>query len=133
MKLYQQITATSWLRTSDNVVINAGGGTDYVALSAWMAAGNVPDDHYVPSQVTRYQAMQVMAMTPSKVHPPPATLFADVQAIVTATGGAMQLAWANQMYLYRNGPFLTPTLMAAVGLTSADVDRLFVAAVSLPP
>ena len=133
MKLYQQITASSWLRTSDNVVVNQGGNADYVALQAWLAAGNVPDDQYVPAQITRWQAMQVMASTPSRVHASPATLLTDVQAIVTATGGLMQLAWVNQLYLYRNGPFLTPALMAAVGLNPADVDRLFVAAVSLPP
>jgi hypothetical protein len=87
----------------------------------------------VPEQVTRWQAMQQMLATPSQVHPAPATLLSDVQAIVAATGGAMALAWANQQYLYRNGPFVTPALMAQVGLASADVDALFIAATALPP
>jgi hypothetical protein len=86
----------------------------------------------VPAQVTRWQAMQIMAATPSAISPAPATLLDDVEGIVGATGGAMALAWVNQLYLYRNGPFV-PALMTHVGFSSDQVDAMFIAAEQLPP
>lgn len=131
---YSQTSMLSWVRESDQVVIyQSPNDENYPALAAWLAAGNVLDNAIVPSQITRWQAWQIMLATPSFKNPSPATLFGDVQAIVTATGGTMQYAWANQQYLYRHGPFLTPALMAAVGVTSAQLDALFIAAQSLPP
>jgi hypothetical protein len=104
---------------------------DATWAQTWVVASVPPP--VVPAQISRWQAMQIMLATPSKVNAAPATLLSDVQAIVATTGGVMSLAWANQQFLYRHGPFLSPTLMAAVGLTDADVDALFIAAETLPP
>jgi hypothetical protein len=126
------------LRIDDGAVIPPDEDNgDYRAFLAWVAEGNEPDPApapppaAVPSQISRWQAWQIMLQTPSKIHPAPATLFSDVQAIVTATGGLMQLAWVNQQYLYRNGPFIGP-FKAQVGLSDEEIDALFIAAQSLP-
>jgi hypothetical protein len=99
----------------------------------WLYNGTVftPPVPSVPSQVTRWQAMQQMLVTPSAVHPTPATLFSDLQALVTATGGTMLLAWQNQQFVYRAGPFIAG-VMAPLGLTNAALDALFIAAETLP-
>ena len=138
MANYRLTTGTSVIRAADQATIpNDPLNRDWQDYQAWLAHGNAPDPApaipvVVPDAISRWQAMQVMLATPSAVHPPPATLFGDVQAIVTATGGPMQLAWANQQMLFRHGPFLTPALMAAVGITDAQIDALFVAALAYP-
>jgi hypothetical protein len=90
-----------------------------------------PPAPVVPAQVTRWQAMQQMLATPSFVHASPATVFSDMQTLVTTTGGTMLLAWQNQQFVYRNGPFIAG-VMAPLGLTSAALDTLFIAAALLP-
>jgi hypothetical protein len=108
----------------------------YQAYLAW-AENNTPDPAVpvlpaVPPQVTRWQAYSVMLATPSTVHPPPATLFSDVQAIAQATGGTVLLAWANQGYVYRHGPFVA-SIAAQLNLTDDRLDALFTAAAAIPP
>ena len=126
------------MRVADGAMIPADlANHDYQDFLVWQAQGNTPDPVpppvvIVPSQISRWQAWQIMLATPSKLHPAPATLFQDVQAVVAAQGGVMALAWANQQYLYRNGPFIAP-FKTLVGLSDADIDALFIAAQSLPP
>jgi hypothetical protein len=133
--------SVAWPDGAQTDVLTGAGGTLWTyeitedqttAVLTRVDAAPPPAPPAVPPQVTRWQAMQQMLATPSKVNPAPATLLTDVQTIVAATGGAMALAWANQQYLYRNGPFLTPALMSQVGLASADVDAMFIAAALLP-
>ena len=138
MTTYALTNGSTIIQRSDGANIPADpANADYQQYLAWVAAGNTPDPApvppvVVPAAISRWQAMQVMLATPSAVHPAPATLFSDVQAIVTQTGGTMQLAWQNQQQLFRNGLFLTPALMAEVGVTDAQLDALFVAALAYP-
>ena len=74
----------------------AGTDTERVYDTINAMAPETPVVIPVPDKVTRWQAYSIMLATPSFVHSSPATLFSDVQAIVTATGGALQLAWQNQ-------------------------------------
>jgi hypothetical protein len=126
------------VRESDGAFIPVDpGNADYQAYLIWLGAPNTPDAPpapaaVVPASVTRWQAMQQMLATPSLVHAAPATVFSDVQAAVTATGGSVLLAWQNQAYVYRNGPFVAG-IATPLGLTPAILDSLFIAAAQLPP
>jgi hypothetical protein len=107
-----------------------GGGIGWSYANGVFTAPPPPAP-VVPSQVTRWQAMQQMLATPSFVHATPATVFSDLQAVVTATGGTMLLAWQNQQFVYRHGPFIVG-VMTPLGLTDAALDALFTAAAGLP-
>jgi hypothetical protein len=132
------LNSNSVSRDADGAVIPSDPlNTDYQAYEAWTADGNTPTPApippvVVPASVTRWQAMQQMLATPSLVHAAPATVFSDVQAAVTATGGSVLLAWQNQAYVYRNGPFVAG-IATPLGLTPAILDSLFIAAALLPP
>lgn len=84
----------------------------------------------VPQTVSRYQAMAAMSQTPSATNPAPATLLSDVTAAVTAAGGLVLLAWQNTSSFDRNGQFVTQ-IGAQLGLTSAQLDQLFIAAAQI--
>lgn len=120
---------------SDNsIVVEFPTGTDWTVTFNTINA-MAPSDHVVPvavpQRITRWQAYSQMLATPSFINPSPATLFSDVQAIVTATGGVLQLAWENQGFMYRHGSFIL-RLATSLGLTSDILDKLFIAAASLP-
>lgn len=86
----------------------------------------------VPSQITRWQAYQTMLATPSQINAAPATVYTDMQTLVAATGGTMQLAWQTQQFVYRQGPFIS-FVAAQLHLSSALLDQMFIAAGGLPP
>jgi hypothetical protein len=121
---------------SNDLIQPFGADPRYQAYLAW-AETNTPDPAVpvlpaVPPQVTRWQAYAVMLQTPSTIHPAPATLFSDVLAIVQAAGGTMALAWQNQGFVYRHGPFLQ-TVATQLNLSDARLDALFIAAAVIPP
>lgn len=78
-----------------------------------------PPASVVPHSVTRFQARAALMQ---------AGLFDQVTAAVAAAEDPMiTLAWAESVELLRNSPTIA-TLSAALGLTEAEVDALFIAA-----
>ena len=59
-----------------------------------------------------------------------AGLYATAQAAVTAAGGITLLAWNNATQFDRTSPTIA-SLQGALGLTSAQVDALFIAAAQI--
>ena len=80
----------------------------------------------VPSQIDLWKAKAVLAAQPSK-HNAGKTLLNDADAAVAAAGGALALAWGNAAVITRSSP-ATAAMGAALGLSGADLDALFIAA-----
>jgi hypothetical protein len=125
-----------WVPPDGPLIAPNANDPAYQAYLVWHNAGNVADPvpvppATVPAQVTRWQAYQQMLVTASAIHPAPATLFTDIQTIAATTGGRLLLAWQNQEFVYRHGPFVTQ-LKPQLGLTDDGLDALFTAAALLP-
>lgn len=74
---------------------------------------------YIPQQVTAFQARAALYN---------ANLLATVEAAVTAsTEETLKLAWNHALHFERNSPTIA-AMAAALGLTSQQVDDLFLAA-----
>lgn len=84
---------------------------------------------YVPSQITNAQARYVLMQTPSPVNQGK-TLFDDVNSAIIAAGGVDQMAWEYANTLSRDSS-LVGTLSSSLGLTSAQVDSLFITAATI--
>jgi hypothetical protein len=122
--------------TADGNTYTAGGTTvqaasDAAALSTFNAMA--PDGWtppappvQVPPEIDLWKAKAVLLEQPSR-HAAGKTLLDDANAAVAAAGGAVALAWGNSAKLTRSSPTLE-ALGAALGLTAADLDALFVAA-----
>jgi hypothetical protein len=82
---------------------------------------DVPDPIVVPGQVSKMQACLALHA---------AGLLDDVEAAVAGAGGTTAIYWANASYLHRDHPVVLG-LATALGLTSAQVDDLFVAAAQI--
>ena len=74
-----------------------------------------------PASVSRVQALAALTH---------AGLYATAQAAVTAAGGITLLAWNNATQFDRTSPTIA-SLQGALGLTSAQVDALFIAAAQI--
>jgi hypothetical protein len=82
-------------------------------------SGAVVEQPTVPVSVTRFQARAALYM---------ANLLDDVDAAVAASGNVLaQLAWADAQAFERSSPTIA-AMAAAVGLSAAEVDALFIAA-----
>jgi hypothetical protein len=75
----------------------------------------------VPQTVSRFQALAALQQQ---------GLLDKAQAAVTAAGGVTLLAWNNAQSFERNSPTIA-ALAAALNLTSAQVDALFVSAAQI--
>lgn len=74
---------------------------------------------YIPQQVTRFQAKAALLQS---------NLLDDVEAAVAAsTDPLLALAWSDALSFERQSPMVAG-ITAALGLTEAEVDALFVAA-----
>jgi len=91
----------------------------------WLAEGNTPDPYVppptpIPSSVTRFQALAVLA----------AGGYLDTVRTHIATldqNNVQRLAWENATEWERSSPTLN-ALATMLGLTDAQVDDLFIAA-----
>lgn len=104
---------------------------DYLAYKQWLAAGGVPEPAdpvapEVPTSVTRRQAKQALLLHGLLGNVQPA-----IDAIPDATQRAMiQIEWDDSQVFERNRPALI-ALGAALGLTNAQLDALFIEAAQL--
>lgn len=120
---------------------------DDATYAAWQAAGNpkanaytlIPDPPgpgaqwngsewvlpppYVPQVVSRFQAKAALLQ---------AGLLTQVETLIAdpATDAVTKLAWAEAVEFYRNSPTIA-TLAAALGLTSGQIDNLFITAANI--
>jgi hypothetical protein len=121
------LTATEMIRRDDGTFIPPDPrNTDYAAYLAWLAAGNTPDPYVappppIPYSVTPFQAKAALFA---------AGLLPAVEAAIAAASPIAQLAWSDATAFTRDSPTIN-TLAAQIGLTSAQVDDLFVAAASI--
>lgn len=116
----------SILRTTDGACIPlAVGNRDYQEYLAWVAAGNTPADPppppvFVPQSVTRFQAKAALLN---------AGYLDQVEALMSAdnTPAMYKLAWVEALNFER-GAQTVAAMQAALGLTDAQIDALFIAA-----
>lgn len=119
---------------------------DDALYASWVAAGNpkagyytpIPDPPgpgysydgtewvapppYIPQQITPYQG-KAQLLTEG--------MLSDVEAIVsTSTDPYLKLAWNNAIMWERQSPMIA-SVAAAMGMTDAEVDDLFVAAAQI--
>jgi hypothetical protein len=83
--------------------------------AAYAGAVAVP---VVPASVTPFQARRALKVS---------GLLASVEAAVAAADDDTQMAWEYALSVERNSPFVA-TLAAALSLSDADLDQLFVLA-----
>ena len=77
-----------------------------------------PPPVVVPQSVTRFQALAALSN---------ANLLTQAQTATTNAGGVALLAWQNAQEFDRSSPTIA-ALGTALGLTSAQIDALFIAA-----
>lgn len=122
--MYRLTNGSEVLRITDGALIPAdSANTDYKRYLAWIAAGNRASPYVppVPQSVTPLQASRALLA---------AGLLDDVEAAIAVADRETQLAWQKATAVERNSPFVAK-LAAAIRLTSAQVDQLFVTAATL--
>jgi len=99
--------------------------TDYQQYLIWLAEGNTPDPYVpppppIPSTVTRFQALAVLAA---------GGYLSTIKTYIVTLGedNITRLAWENAADWERTSPTLN-ALAAMLGLSDAQVDELFIAA-----
>lgn len=117
------LTATDIIRRDDGTFIPADSKNgDYAAYLAWRAAGNTPTPYVapvvIPYSVTPAQAKAAIY---------DAGLLPAAEAAVAAAPKRAQIFWADATEFTRDSPTLN-ALATTLGLSSAQVDALFVAA-----
>jgi hypothetical protein len=117
--LYQQVTATSWLRTSDDVLIYADPLTDnYQGLLAWISEGNTPD----PLPVAMRPTVIPIALFWARFTAAEQAAIQSAAATAPSIAQAMTFASVIGMVNLVSGPIVTnwmATLVAAGIITSA--------------
>lgn len=126
MKYYKNPTDSSlWAYASDgsqDAFIKPGlvsiSTADFASVQAAQAAAAVA---VVPSTVTPFQAKAALLQ---------AGLLDTVKAAIASAPAITQLAWSDATEFTRDSPTIV-TMAGALGLTSAQVDALFVAAAAI--
>jgi len=126
---YRLTSGTAVIRETDGAAIPADpANADYIAYQTWLAAGNTPDPYVAPPATV---PLAVNAMQ-AKVALSRAGLLSSVQAWVNSQDAETQLIWASAQSFNRSST-LIGNAAAALGLSSAQVDALFVSAAAINP
>lgn len=105
----------------------APGNSDYAAIEALVAAGELTIAPYVPppappvTQVTMRQARLALLA---------ADLLDDVEAMMTQADRAVQIEWEYATVVDRASP-LVASISSSLGLSNAEIDALFVNAAKM--
>ena len=114
-----------------NVTLDSSGNVTGVYANAQPASIVIPDDD---ARVTAFYAPpipQAIAMWQARAAIATAGLTSQIQAAVTASGNQAYIAaWEYDTTVSRTSPMIT-ALGASIGLTSAQIDALFIAAAAL--
>lgn len=102
-------------------------GTRYVVYEAGDTLPPAPAVSLVPSEVTMRQAQLAML---SVTEPDGSTLLDKVNALIAQQPRAAQVTWNASSSVQRGNP-LVAQIGAALGLSSADLDQLFITADTL--
>lgn len=114
-------------RKSDNAIIGPEDTSAWAAYQTWLSAGNTPDPAPVelapvPPQVPMWAVRTVLQND---------GLFDQAQALVEAsTDNALKNVWEYGNDALRSSLAIN-ALGAALGLTQAQIDQMFIAAASL--
>jgi hypothetical protein len=124
--MYKLTDSTTIIRISDGAAIPPDPGhSAYVEYLEWLAEGNTPEPYVpppppIPSTVTRFQALAVLAV---------GGYLPTIRTYIATLGedNITRLAWESASEWERTSPTLN-ALATMLNLTSAEVDALFVAA-----
>jgi hypothetical protein len=136
------LLSNGWVvRALDGAMISPDpAGADYGAYLAWVAAGSAPDSlpnagvvpsstptgPVVPASVSNFQARAYLMSIPSQ-RIAGQTLFDDANGEMAAAGGVAHQAWEYANNFDRSGD-LVNSIGGVLGLTSAQIDAMFIAA-----
>lgn len=118
------LTATTFIQRSDGAFIPPDPrNTDYAEYLTWVSKGNTPTPYVappaqVPGTVTPFQAKAALLQS---------GLLDTVKAAIASAPPLVQLAWTDATEFTRDSPTIA-ALSAQLGLTSEQVDDLFIAA-----
>jgi hypothetical protein len=127
MSEYQLTSTSVVIRTLDSASIpDDPNNTDRQAFTLWLAAGNIPSPYVDPAPA------QIASVTPrqARLALNAAGLLDTVNTAINASGGTTLITWEYASVIERTDPLIS-TLGAALSLTPAQIDALFVQAATL--
>jgi hypothetical protein len=114
------------LRLADSAIIPKDvANTDYKNYLDWVAAGNTPEPADVPATI-------LASLSPAQVRLVllQNNLLDTVESAVAASDRATQIEWQTRTEFKRDNALLN-TMAASLGLTSQQVDEMFLVGITL--
>lgn len=113
---------------ADGAFLVASDNPDWSAYQAWLAAGNTPTPAATPAATPPVAVPQSVDMWQARAALRAAGKLDAANAVIAAAGNpTLSDAWEYGNTITRGSPAIA-SLGAALGLTDADIDGLFVAA-----